>query len=228
MYDSAAVAKPSPSRSRPARVVDPAFPVRAAHHGHGLLDIIALGRPGLDLADLGNALVVEKKGLGAVRLADRLEDGGVRGAGVGVRAPGRGHRVDQVVQPAAESLLDEVGDLVLHRVGERVAVEEDQIPPRGAGDVGGGGGAVPAGSSGTPFGGGLLEGDHDAADAGALESGESGRQAVSGRGADDQSHRAGILRHAGRVGAACHMSATSRSQPAGWESRKRKPRLRGG
>lgn len=61
---------------------DPPFPVRAAHHRHGLLDVVTLGRPGGDLLDLRGAVLVEDGGLGGVRRADRLEDRGVHAAGV--------------------------------------------------------------------------------------------------------------------------------------------------
>lgn len=165
-------------------MVDPAFPVRAAHHSHGLLHIVTLGRSRLHLADLSNTLIVEDEGLGAVRPADRLEDRSVSDTRVGVGPPGRGDRVDQVVQPTAETLLDEAGDLILHRVRESITVEEDQVPPGIAGDIGGGCGAVPAGRRGTPRGGSFLEGHRDAADTGELESGKRGREAVTGGEAD--------------------------------------------
>jgi hypothetical protein len=115
-------------------------------------------------------------------------------------AAGCGDRVDEVVETSAESLAEQLGDLVLRRVGERVAVEEDHVAPCGAGQFGGGRGAVPAGGGDAPRAALPLEADGDAADAGALEPGEGRGEAVAGGRADDEGDGAvtGGFRRGGR------------------------------
>jgi hypothetical protein len=124
-----------------------------------------------------------------------------------------------------EPLGEEVGNLLLHRVAERVAVEEDHVPPVLLGEPGGGGGAIPTGRASAPRGR-LLEAHADAAD---TDTARPAIVAASPYPADEPMTRATGPSPSGVTGAgtACHISSTSCRQPPGWESRNRKPRLLG-